>query len=178
MSSPIAHTAAAYAVYSTFRRKLPESSVLGMSHRLAWPLIVIFISLLPDLDVIAAMTIGSLEKFHNNLSHSLAICTAAAVILAPLLRLCANAPLGTGFLLSITCCYSHILIDFFTRGRGIMLFWPFTEMRYHAPVTLFIGVPWSSGLTSPLYLKMIINDLGFAAVVVGLVAITRRFRPQ
>lgn len=173
MSSPIAHTAAAYAVYTAFRQKLPGNPVLGVPHRFAWPLIIIFLSLLPDLDVIAAMTMGGLEKFHNNLSHSLAVCILASIILAPLLNLGTKLPLKTGFLLAATCCLSHILIDLCTHGRGLMLFWPLTETRYHAPVILFTGVPWSSSLTSPLYLKMVRDDLCFAAVVVGLVELIK-----
>jgi len=174
MSSPIAHAAVSYAVYSIFRRKLPGEPVLGIPPRIAWPLAVLFFSLLADLDAIAGWSLGSLEKYHNNFFHSLLVCIAAALVLAVPLRIIAKAPFKTGFLLILTCCVFHVLIDLCTMGRGVMLLWPFTELRFHSPVTLFIGVPWSFGLSDPLYLLMLLNDSCFAAAVIAVVFAVRR----
>jgi len=173
VSSPIAHTAAGYAVYSFFRQRLPPVTVFGMSPGTVWPALAVLFCLLPDLDVLAAFVFGSFARFHNNFSHSLTICTVAPVLLALPLKALTKLNLSTSFALILTCCYSHIVIDLFTMGRGVMLFWPFSIQRFHAPVSLFVGVPWSSELTSPFYLVMAVNDLCFAAALIALVIIIK-----
>jgi len=169
MSSPIAHTAIAYAVYNIFRRQLPAETVCGIPARIGWPLAVIILCMLPDLDTLVAWTFGSLERFHNNLSHSLLIGAMAPLLLAPLLRIVTKISMKTTLRLILACGFSHILIDLFTMGRGVMLFWPWTSIRFHAPISLFVGVPWSSKLTSPLYFLSAVNDLCFAVAIVALV---------
>ncbi len=171
MSSPIAHVAAGYAVYSLFRQKLPALTVPGITSNNAWAGLTAFFCLLPDLDVIAAFAFGSFERFHNNFSHSLAFCTGIPLLIAPFLTMLTRLNLSTSIVLILTCCYAHAVIDLFTMGRGLMLFWPFSLQRFHAPVALFTGVPWSSKFTSPSYLVMILNDLCFAAAVVAIVII-------
>lgn len=175
MSSPIAHAAAGYAIYSAFRRKFPSGRLLGLSSGTIWPAIIVFLCLIPDLDAIIAFILGSFERFHNNLSHSLLACAVIPLLLTPLLNIFTRLSLKTSFLLILICCYSHIIIDLFTMSRGVMLFWPFSTIRIHAPISLFVGVPWSSKLTNPFYLLMAINDLCFAASLTAIVFVIRIF---
>lgn len=174
MSSPIAHAAAAYAIYIPFRTRLQQIPFANIPPKLAWPLTVLFLSLLPDLDIIASLLLGSVEKYHNNISHSIPLNMFAALTMTILGRLTVGLPVQTGLTLTGTCCLTHILIDFFTRGRGIMLFWPLTDTRFHPPFALLIGVPWSSHLTSPLYMRMLAEDLLFALIVISFVKIAGR----
>lgn len=174
MSSPIVHATAGYAVYSIFRHRLPERIVFGIPTRFIWSGIAIAISLLPDLDVIAAWTLGSMEKFHNNLTHSLLVWTLLPLFIAPVLKTITGISFRLGFLFTLVSCYLHVMIDFLTYGRGVMLFWPVTAQRFHAPLLLFRGVPWSDRLTSPNYLQMLLEDCLFAAIVLAAVIIARR----
>jgi len=86
MSSPIAHVAAGYAVYSIFRPWLPARTVSEIPARFSWPILAACLSLLPDLDVIAAWVFGNMAKFHNNLTHSLLVWLLASCLFAPVLR--------------------------------------------------------------------------------------------
>ena len=174
MSSPIAHGAAGYAIYSTFRRALPRQNVLGFPARLAWPVIAIIVCLLPDLDAIAAWLLGSMERCHNNLTHSLTAALAGSVLLAGLMRRVAGTSWTLGFRFIFTLALSHLVIDVVTLGRGLMLFWPFTLQRYMSPVIVFTGVPWSAHWNSPLYLRMLAEDTCFALAVLGVVWLVRR----
>lgn len=175
MSSPIAHAAAGLAVYSIVKHRLPAGSVCGLPARLAWPGIAVAISLLPDLDVLAALVFGSMEKFHNNLTHSLLIWILATCFIAPALKVVTGISIRLGFLFTLVLCHLHILIDYFTYGRGVMLFWPVTAERFHAPITLFMGVPWADRLTSPNYLQMLLEDCFFAAIVLSVAIVIRKF---
>lgn len=175
MSSPIVHIAAGYAIYSIVRHKLPKQSIIGVPARIGWPILFACLSLLPDLDVIVAWTHGNMAKFHNNLTHSLLVWIPLSLLLAAVLKACTEISARCGFLFFLVSSYMHILVDFSTYGRGVMLFWPITTTRFHAPITIFQGVPWSDKLTSPNYLQMLLEDCFFAAIVLALVAIIRRF---
>ena len=176
MSSPLAHADVGYLVYQPFRRLLPADKVLGIPARLAWPLAAIGLSLVPDLDVAVAWALGSLERFHNNLTHSLLAALAVSLLLTPPLRWLTKAPWKAGFGFILACYVAHVGVDWVTHGRGVMLFWPFTTHRFLSPVTLFPGVPWASGLTDPLYRQMLIHDGCFAVLVILLVELIRRRR--
>ena len=178
MSSPIAHAAVGYAIYSAYSHKLPAKPVIGIPPRLAWPATAVFFSLLPDLDVIAAWLSGNMERYHNNLSHSILFCTLKPAILAPVLKSLTGISIRVGFWFILTSCYLHILVDLFTQGRGLILFWPATTTRFHAPFTAFTGVPWSDSMTSPRYLQMLFEDCSFAVIVIILVAVMRRIRSR
>jgi inner membrane protein len=174
MSSPIVHAAAGYAIYDTLRQSLPSDRVFGIPSRIAWLLAAIFFSLLPDLDAIAGWLFGSLERFHNNASHSIVACLLASLLLPIPLRWVAKSPWKVGFGFIVAGYLSHLLIDLVTHGRGLMLFWPFTTQRFSSHMTLFLGVPWSSKLTSPLYMEMLLQDACFAAAVILLATLFRR----
>ena len=57
-------------------------------------------------------------------------------------------------------------MDYFTVGRGVLAFWPFTAERFSAPVPLFYGLRWSEGWVSPRHVWTVLTEVPFAAVVV------------
>lgn len=147
MASPLGHLAAAAAVYLGFRRKLwpAEDSarprnVLRKTTAFA---AAAFFSLLPDSDASLGIFFGDLGKYHNNLTHSLFVAVAVAAVAAiPLSRLL-HTQTHLAFRLALLSYGVHIVMDFFTVGRGVMLFWPLTDERFQAPVKLFYGLHWS-----------------------------------
>lgn len=138
MPSPLAHTAAGYLLrQGTARRP-------GMRLTAAF----VFLSLLPDLDALPGFILRDLYTWHNNFSHSLAAGLAAAG-LAGGAALLLQAPSARFWALAtLLSWWAHLTMDFFTVGRGVMLFWPLSAERLASPVPLFYGLRWSADLWS------------------------------
>lgn len=177
MSSPVAHLACGYALYRVLSARDPELAGLPRGSRLVT---ASFFSLAPDLDFIAGWLAHDVHAFHNNLSHSFLFGLVSCLFLAtaghlawPRLRL---LPLW-GF--TFACYASHILIDFVTYGRGIMLFWPFLPDRFSSPLLLFRGVAWDEGLRTTAHVWTLAQDALFAVLVVSAgIFLARRIRPR
>ncbi|MBU0677910.1 MAG: metal-dependent hydrolase [Verrucomicrobia bacterium] len=166
MPSPIAHVSVGLAVFLL----LKEQAGSLIRHRWAkWILALglMAFSLLPDLDSVLGFATGDLGKYHNNLTHSIFIGLAAAAVLGALLSLTNRGALLKWFLLILLCYELHVLMDYFTYGRGIMAFWPFTSERFRSPVLLFYGLHWSDGLLTHKHLLTLLNEIVFAALLFG-----------
>lgn len=176
MPSPIAHSAIGYAIYRQVKGR--KTGVVQASVGPSIPLLMLTagLSLLPDLDAVAGVVLGDFGRFHNNGTHSLLVGFALG----------AGAGLG-GWLLRwrralhwawlVFICYQfHIIMDYFTVGRGVMLFWPISSVRFEAPAKLFYGLRWSHGVWSSEHLITLISELGFAALIVLVLAFIDRLR--
>ena len=88
-------------------------------------------TILPDLDTIGfayGIPYGS-PYGHRGFTHSIAFAVAGAALLT-----LATRRDGRTFALLFLCALSHPLLDAFTNGgRGVALFWPFSDHRYFAP---------------------------------------------
>jgi membrane-bound metal-dependent hydrolase YbcI (DUF457 family) len=71
-----------------------------------------------------------------------------------------------GFSLVLITYQLHVLMDFFTRGRGAMLLWPFSEERYEPAIKLFYGLQRSKGWLTIDHVWMLFNELTFAGMVI------------
>ena len=61
---------------------------------------------------------------------------------------------------------SHLVLDFFTEGgRGIQLFWPFSEKLFISPLTLFPGTHHSEGSFSRVHLIFIFFELLYSLLI-------------
>ena len=176
MSSPIVHAAAGYAIYRLFRRHLPQEKIWGIPARASWPLAVMALSLLPDLDAVVGILGRNLERFHNNLTHSLVTALIFSAAMPLPMRWIAGLRFTTGTALTFAACIAHLGLDLLTDGRGLMLAWPFTDHRFYQPVILFSGVPWSHAWSDPLYVVMLVEDTCFALLVVLVIALTDTIR--
>ena len=65
-------------------------------------------------------------------------------------------------------------MDFFTIGRGVMVFWPLSLERFASPVPLFYGLHWSDGYLSERHLITLVTELGF----LFLLGIVMHFWPE
>jgi len=136
-------------------------------------------SLLPDLDVIPGMMAGNVAAYHNQLTHSIAFGLIVCLLYSLIRRVTpAPRPFRRTFVLSATAYGLHLLMDFFTYGRGLMLFWPFTEQRFSPPVLLFYGLRRSDGWISSHHLITFATESLTMLPVIGIVWLLARRRAQ
>jgi membrane-bound metal-dependent hydrolase YbcI (DUF457 family) len=176
MPSPIAHVSVGYAVWICLRDR--SSSALTPRLRDTWLALpaALFLSLLPDVDAVPGILLGELHRFHNNLTHSILAACLAAVVCGWIARGLHAVRPALWFRLALLCCGSHVAMDYFTGGRGVLLFWPFSISRFQSPVILFHGLKWSAHLRDGTHLVTLLNELLFAASLLLLVHATRRRR--
>lgn len=179
MPSPIAHGAAAYLLYRAVRRSNPPHQPLSPSQQTSnprpfhvWLLAelglfggIVLLSLLPDLDVLPGILANDLGRFHNNRSHSFFL----GALIAPLVGGAMWALQRSNFRRLTTIAFVayslHLVMDYFTVGRGVMLWWPFSADRLTSPMPLFHGVRWSEGWWSANHGWTLLNELGWTALV-------------
>ena len=145
MPSPIIHLSVGAFTHGALKRRWRDATPL---RRTAYVLAFLFFAMMPDLDSVIGIALNDLGRFHNNIAHSFGfalIAGCAAWLLAPLFgerkrRFWAAVVFGS--------YAGHILLDAITRGRGVMLFWPITDLRIQPPFQIFYGLQWSHGLVS------------------------------
>ncbi len=179
MPSPIAHGVTGYVIYRILRPRLG-----GQASRKIGPLplslaVAVGISLIPDLDSVFGILFGNLRQYHNNLTHSLILGFLVAMSIGGMAWSIRRSDFLTWFTLSLLSYGMHVIMDYFTLSRGVMLFWPFSSSRYSSPVILFYGVRWSEGWISLRHLWTIGTELVFIVVILILVhrlSISKRSR--
>ena len=174
MPSPLGHSAVAIAYWPAIRRR---SAHLGRGRR--WLLAVLLLGALlaPDLDILAGPLAGQpLLHYHNGISHSLLFALVFGVLFGGVCRLLVGR--GTVFFAGVgTSAYVvHVLLDACCWGRGVLLFWPFSDVRIISPVYLFLGVRHSCDAPWYMHVLTVLNELVFAAIVWGVVRWFRRPR--
>ncbi len=163
MPSPIAHAIAAGLLGRFFARRQPASS-------LSWKtwLLVIFFSFAPDLDVIPGVLAGDLKAYHNQWTHSLFFGLCFCLMAAPACHWLLKTPSVKLDLLIAFASYGvHLGLDWMTRGRGVMLLWPFRDARFMLEHPAFAGLRWSEGWWSHHHLITLANELTIGALLVG-----------
>jgi membrane-bound metal-dependent hydrolase YbcI (DUF457 family) len=164
MPSPIAHMTAGYIVYRAFHRKLNRDGSENNRFKLSHLLIIMGFALLPDIDSVLRIIMGDFGRYHNNGTHSLIIGLLLAMGVYTILYSMRNL---TRFFWGAACLLSyelHVFLDMLTVGRGVMLFWPISDVRYSLPVLLFLGLHWSDGLFSVMHIWTILTE-GLVALV-------------
>lgn len=165
MPSPLAHSAVGYAVATVILRRNNQES--DSSFRKNWKFILAagILSLLPDFDSVVGILLGDFGRFHNNISHSLAFGLGASLLIGIVIKLIWKARFKFAFI-TVLCCYTlHIVMDFFTYGRGIMLLWPFTSQRYQSDILFFYGFHWSDGLIGLNHIVTLVTESLFIIIV-------------
>ena len=129
MPSPLAHAAAGYVVYRIFRSPQPAraSGHVGPLPRLL--VATVGLSLLADVDVVPGILLLDVGRFHNAFSSGLITGVAVALTVGGALWLRQRSGFKFWFALTLVCYESHVLMDFLTIGRGVMLAWPFSDSR-------------------------------------------------
>ena len=168
MPSPIAHLGTGYAIYRYYKRGLPANR--GHFWKLPFQMIMIMgLSLLPDLDVIAAILFRDMENYHNSFSHSLLLGVPIAIFVAAILRQIYHSDFWSWFLICLTSYDLHIAMDALTIGRGVMLFWPLSQNRFMSPLPIFFGLRWGLGWFSIWHLWTVLTESVFVLVLIVVV---------
>ncbi len=121
MPYPVAHGLLGAAVVAALGEQAPPK------RRAAQIAVGAFIGILPDFDYGLHAFIKGPYGWHHYFTHSFAFAAAVGVLTA----LVMGRPSARTMLAFSLATASHPVLDyFFTEGRGIALFWPFTDFRY------------------------------------------------
>ncbi len=164
MPSPIAHLGVGYAIYQYYKTRLPEAPVRVW--KLPWQLIVVpALSLLPDLDVIPAILFKDMNRFHNNLSHSVFVAIPISLLVAGIFHRSYRSNFWLWFLICTISYDLHIFMDALTATRGVMMLWPVTDARFASPVKIFYGLHWGLGWFSVRHFWTFLSESLFVLVI-------------
>ena len=176
MPSPLAHITAGFVIYRIFRNKFEENKRTDVRPFSVFLIIVVFISILPDMDSIFGLVMGDLGRYHNNGTHSLAVSLVIALMFGLVIRRVFQYPFGKWFITALLAYETHIIMDYFTIGRGVMLFWPFSDTRFSSPVLAFYGFHWSDGLVSSRHLVTFFTELVFFAIIFSILRLISKIK--
>jgi inner membrane protein len=181
MPSPIAHLAMGYAIYRVAVSKKPEKKQprLGPFPRLL--IYTLVLSHVPDLDFIPGLLLpGEFDQFHNTITNSLIVGLGISLLIGLGAWVWQRNDFWFWFTVTLVCYQMHVMMDFFTVGRGAMLLWPLTPERFEPPIKLFYGLHRSDGWLSTRHLWTLLTELGFTAFLVLVVhtAVNRRHMPH
>jgi hypothetical protein len=168
MPSPIAHLGTGYAIYRYCKHRLPENR--GQLWKFPFQTILIMgLSLLPDLDIIAAIIFRDMKNYHNNFSHSLLLAFPVSLLVAVLVYQRYRSNFWLWFLVSLISYDLHIIMDVLTAERGVMMFWPLSQNRFVSPIRIFFGLQWGLGWFSIWHLWTIFTESVFVLVLMIVV---------
>ena len=165
MPSPIAHTAIGYLILKVYQRGHLQKGQ-NWTRDVSFTLIVILgLSILPDLDSIAGILMGDFGGYHNNWTHSLLVGLGVALVIGSLVWFTRHSGFSSWFIITLLCYELHVIMDYFTIGRGVVAFWPVSPERFASPVPVLYGLHWSDGWLSRRHLFTIATEVGFITLV-------------
>jgi len=168
MPSPIAHLGAGYAIYRYYRHRLTQDQ------RRFWkfPLqlvMVMGVSMAPDLDVIPAIILRDMKAYHNNFSHSLIFAVPVAFLIAGIFHRTYRSNFCLWFVICLVSYDLHVIMDALTAERGVMMFWPLSQNRFVSPIRIFYGLRWGLGWFSVWHLWTVFTESLFVLVLTAVV---------
>jgi membrane-bound metal-dependent hydrolase YbcI (DUF457 family) len=112
-----------------------------------WTLGLIVLSNLPDIDFLFGWMKGDPNFYHQEGTHSLAFIMSVGLLAGLAVQVWGRKGWRAGSL-GFWILGVHLLCDVFGSDSrppiGIPLFWPFSELRVHSPVSLFGSVTKAS----------------------------------
>ena len=142
MPSPIAHSITGYFINEVF--PVNKTKQFSSTNHFFIVFASIIIANAPDLDFIPQIITG--DRYHHGFSHSLVMALIVSSISVIILYIFNKKLLLSLFVWVLLLYSSHLLLDFFTAGgKGIQLFWPFSEKFFMSEVALFPSTHHSEG---------------------------------
>ena len=177
MPSPIAHLGVGYAIYRSYKTRLPQErrSFWKISLQL---ILVTGLSILPDLDIIPAIIFRDMKAYHNNFSHSLFFAVPVALLVAGVFHRIYRSNFWLWFVICLVSYDLHVIMDSLTADRGVMMFWPLTNARIASSVKIFYGLQWGLGWFNPWHLWTVFTESLFVLVVTLAVNFFRKRRER
>jgi inner membrane protein len=146
VASPVGHALAGWIGYLLGARHSEMMGWRGIS-------ICVLTANLADLDFIPGLLLGTPDRFHHGISHSLgaALLTTALAVLWGRRR---NSRPWASALLVFALYLSHLLIDWMCVDTyppiGIPLLWPLTDRFFQSPTSIFLDIQRIGALTWPV----------------------------
>ena len=166
MPSPIMHITMGYVVYRVFQPESLRANLRKLGQAPVLLIISILVSMLPDVVSVFGILAGDFGRYHNNATHSLIVGLLVALSMGSIAGLISTYSFRMIFLVTLFSYAAHILLDFFTIGRGVMAFWPLSQERFGSPLPLFYGLHWSDGLFSIRHLWTFLTESATAALFI------------
>ena len=111
------------------------------------------------------------EIYHRGLTHSLTFAIIFSAIVGLILSYLWKFSYKQLFLFTLILYSSHLLLDFFTDGgKGMQLFFPFTDTYFKSPVAIFPGVHHSRGLWDSSHIIPLTFELIYSALLLWVVS--------
>lgn len=176
MPSPIAHLSMGAALWGLWDATRPAPlKPVSRVKRVTGFLGFLGASLLPDLDAVPGFIVGDLYSFHNQEMHSLFAAAAVSLVAGWIGGRFRRIRFSRSiFAITFVSYVLHLVMDLFTHGRGLRLFWPLYSGRIQAPVEGFRGLRWSEGFWYAGHLSTMLEELIFAALLLSLVWVIRK----
>ena len=168
MPSPIAHLGAGYAIYRFYKHRLPQDQRRFWKFPLQLVMIV-GLSMVPDLDVIPAIIFRDMKAYHNNFSHSLLFAVPVAFLIAGISHRINQSNFWLWFVISLVSYDLHVIMDALTAERGVMMFWPLSQNRFVSPIRIFYGLQWGLGWFSIWHWWTVLTESIFVLVLILVV---------
>ncbi|NVM03603.1 MAG: metal-dependent hydrolase [Candidatus Helarchaeota archaeon] len=181
MPSPIAHSIVGLSIASNSEKgviKVFKNSFLNY-------LLIIFVSLVPDFDIIPGFFVGLPAKYHHGITHSFISGIVFALLFSSLIYLFKRVYFTSRTLLFIVLYFFHIILDLFTidtgeiNGLGMPIFFPFSFSLYKSSVVLFSSSLFEDGYLTfqaifrysnlfPIIMEIIISSIiGVLIILTG-----------
>lgn len=156
-----------YLIYRFARRRLPVNAKRNFGPLPLLLVVTLLLSILPDVDAIVGFVTHDMARFHNNGTHSLIVGLVLALLIAGFVWWRYRSGFSYWLVVLFTSYAMHVVMDALTLdGRGVMLFWPISTVRYIPPVKIFYGVQWSDGLFSLAHIWTLVSETAFVLLLV------------
>jgi membrane-bound metal-dependent hydrolase YbcI (DUF457 family) len=148
MCTPVGHSLIGYSIFLTLKKP-------GIKRSWYLPMAAVFLTSLPDIDLIFGYCTGDPNRYHHCWTHSIGFAILVGLILAAGSRFAIKGySLYFGFA-GFILILSHILLDFFTKDTsipfGMQVLWPINQSFYLSSCTIFREVTKAS--SSPMFLR-------------------------
>lgn len=161
MPSPIAHSISGYVIAKLLPLESAKSSQAKKWGGKIW--YSVFVANAPDLDFIPQIVTG--VAYHRGLTHSLIFMLGFSAIAAAIASYVWKISYRQILWFTLILYGSHLLLDFFTEGRGIQFFAPLSNAFFRSPVYIFPGTHYSRGLWHYSHLLPIGFELIYSALL-------------
>ncbi len=148
----------------------------GRGQFLLFTVLIIIALNAPDVDFLL-MYLGWVDS-HGTLTHSLTAAVCFSLVYGAFCRWLFGRVFSYAWFTAVVfICYStHLIMDIFTYGRGVLLFWPVLNERIHSPVPLFYGARHSELFAFDKHLITLTTELAYGGLVYISVMLVFRYR--
>jgi membrane-bound metal-dependent hydrolase YbcI (DUF457 family) len=167
MASVIGHGLSSYWLYTVFRDKSGTDPFPGK----AGLFVVIFLAILPDMDVLVniiySVAEGTNSVAHRGFSHSLLFAAMASLFVFAVNKIVGGRSSFILIAASVSFFLMHMLLDFLMgAGPTIKPFLPFSEKGYLSPIKIIPTAHYASSASG--FVGVIFNMKTWAGIILEI----------